>query len=385
MADAASLESVDLQGKRTAILSEAGSPPIVSACWIADGRLLFSRSWQESTRSGNSLWGIPVDGRSGLPASAPEKIAESAGFWWDRLSASADGKRLAFANCRDQGDVYLGELVGGGTRLSSPRRLTLDEREDLLGGWSRDGRWILFASDRSGSLDLFRQAPDSRSAESVFVGPDADGRPIMAPDGSSVLFVQSGDGSPQDLRLLRLPGDGGAPEIVLELDALTVRGVRCSTGSCVLAEKVEPGQLVFFALDPVRGKQGELARVEFRQSARMFRSWDVSPDGSQLALVEYDRPLRLVSLVDKRVREIPLGDWRSPQNVAWSHDGKSLFITGWAGNQMLLLRVDLDGRTTILWRQWPGFIFNLAPSPDGRYLAAGVRVVDSNVWLLEDF
>src|SRR4029453_6037814 len=91
-----------------------------------------------------------------------------------RAAAPPDGKRMVFPNPGSGADVYVGELQEDGGRLTQPRRLTLDDRDDVLSGWTSDGRSVLFASDRNGSLDLFRQGVDDRSAESVFGGPDME-------------------------------------------------------------------------------------------------------------------------------------------------------------------------------------------------------------------
>ncbi len=41
--------------------------------------------------------------------------------------------------------------------LNAPRRLTVDDRIDWPGGWTRDSKAIFFYSDRLGTLDLFKQ------------------------------------------------------------------------------------------------------------------------------------------------------------------------------------------------------------------------------------
>jgi len=381
------LKCTDLQGRETTILPGGGTPPIVSLCWIADGRIVFSRSWRSSSQPGNSLWGIEVEAASGLPEGAPRKITETTGFWWQALSASADGKRMVFANTRSEADVYVGDLQGDGGRLAQPRRLTLDDRDDVLSGWTSDGRSVLFASDRNGSLDLFKQGLDDRSAESVLGGQDEELGAITGPNEAGILFWQAQvkEGVMQAGRLMRLAPGGGPPEMVLDAgtEPLAVR-VKCAARSCVVAERPQPDQVVFSALDPVKGKQGPLAKIDLEPGG-IYDFWDLSPDGSSVVLVEYQGRVRIVSLASGRVREIPVKEWSYFQNVAWSHDGRSLFVTSWSGNQIVLLRVTLDGQATPLWTECPGFMFRLAPSPDGRHLALGVQSFASNAWMIENF
>ena len=63
------------------------------------------------------------------------------------------------------------------------------------------------------------------------------------------------------------------------------------TPACVLShnlDQAEEKQIVFYALDPVRGKGDQLAKLQFtpaRTSNFWGNRWDLSPDGSHLALL----------------------------------------------------------------------------------------------------
>jgi eukaryotic-like serine/threonine-protein kinase len=63
-----------------------------------------------------------------------------------------------------QMDVYIGQLEASGTRMKTPRRLTLDERNDLPGPWMPDSKTEIFSSERNGNWDIFKQAIDQPSA-----------------------------------------------------------------------------------------------------------------------------------------------------------------------------------------------------------------------------
>ena len=90
----------------------------------------------------------------------PQQLANFAGFQASSLSVTADGNRLALVRNYDQSDVYVGEFVANASRLNVPRRLTVDDRIDWPGGWTRDSKAIFFYSDRLGTLDLFKQTVD---------------------------------------------------------------------------------------------------------------------------------------------------------------------------------------------------------------------------------
>ena len=55
-------------------------------------------------------------------------------------------------------DVFVIDAAGG-----PPRRLTADPSNEHRPSWSRDGRWIYFASDRTGRFEVWRVPAAGRS------------------------------------------------------------------------------------------------------------------------------------------------------------------------------------------------------------------------------
>jgi Tol biopolymer transport system component len=72
---------------------------------------------------------------------------------------SPDGKRLAFSSTRTgNGDVYVLTLSTGDLV-----RLTYDDANEQVSGWSADGKWVYFSSgshDLSGMFDVYRVGAD---------------------------------------------------------------------------------------------------------------------------------------------------------------------------------------------------------------------------------
>lgn len=67
----------------------------------------------------------------------------------------------------------------------------------------------------------------------------------------------------------------------------------------------------------------------------------------------------------------------------WAADGKGFLIESFPG---LLLFVDMDGRTDILWKSeaYPNDAPWGVPSPNGRHLAMLGWSVDNDIWMLEN-
>jgi tricorn protease len=140
--------------------------------------------------SGGDIWTVPsAGGEARLLVSHP--ATES------RPLYSPDGRKLAFiSNRTGNGDIYVLAFESGDLK-----RLTFDDVNDQLDGWSRDGRWIYFTSssrDISGMNDLFRvsieggtpmQVSADRYASEFFSAP--------SPDAKAVAFTARGIASGQ--------------------------------------------------------------------------------------------------------------------------------------------------------------------------------------------
>jgi serine/threonine protein kinase len=381
------LETADTQGgARSVVLPLPASAWDFESwyCWLRDGRIIYSRPGADPLAHETTLWEIPVNASSGQPEGAPRRIVVSAGFTLDRLSSSTDGKRLAFLRGAWQADVHVGELEREGRGLKPPKRLTLDDRQDELGGWTRDGQAIFFSSNRNGTNDVFKQDLSSNAAELVLGGPDDETYGSLTPDGASLLFWQipvgqAGTGVPP--HLMRFPLSGGAPELVFD-PATDARedvsyGVACVKTACVLSETIEHKQLVFFALDPERGPGRELARIEVIGTGV---HWDLSPDGRTVAIQEKTARLRVVSLSDGSVRDLQARNLGTAISIGWSWDGQRLFVN----SEHVLSSVNFEGEAVALWhtRDW---ISSPRPSPEGRHLALQAESSGANAWLIENF
>lgn len=159
--------------------------------------------------------------------------------------------------------------------------------------------------------------------------------------------------------------------------------VHCaSSGSriCLLSEDIGKQQ-VFSTFDPVRGREEEVARIDFEGD----QVWDLSPDGRWIAMVEFGSDkVRIFDLETKRLQVVhPMPAEKGLQTPAWSADGKALFITALSDSG--LYKMDLTGHLHLLLKNPSGWVGLPAPSPDGKRIAYTNSVGESNVTLLEHF
>ena len=118
-------------------------------------------------------------------------------------SWSPDGERIALTGLKNgMSDLYVLEISSGRVE-----RLTDDRYDDLEGCWSRDGRLIAFASDRTepfsvsvessgkgiGNYAIYTIDPETREIRKVVETGGSDRSPAWSPDGQSIIFSSSPD------------------------------------------------------------------------------------------------------------------------------------------------------------------------------------------------
>jgi Tol biopolymer transport system component/C-terminal processing protease CtpA/Prc len=109
--------------------------------------------------SGGDIWEVPARG-------GDARLLVSHPALESRPLYSPDGKRLAFTSTRTgNGDIYVLTFATG-----EATRLTFDDANELVTGWSADSKTIYFQSsshELSGVLDVFRVAADGGTPMAV--------------------------------------------------------------------------------------------------------------------------------------------------------------------------------------------------------------------------
>ena len=157
----------------------------------------------ESHRSGNrEIWVCDSEGQNLSRLTSFGRGAAVNPRW------SPDGTQIAFdfrAAGDADADVYVLSLEGG-----VPRRITTEASDDGLPSWSKDGRWIYFASNRGGDEQVWKVPAEG--GEAVQVTKHGGSTTFESADGKYLYYSKGSIAS----GVWRVPVEGGEESLVLD-------------------------------------------------------------------------------------------------------------------------------------------------------------------------
>jgi len=404
------VENRDLKGGQVVTLIPDATD-VWDFCWSPDGRMIYSLEDTGARSDSCNFWAARIDRRTGVPIEAPRRLTDWAGVCMDNTTATADGKRLAFRKYAWQGNVYVAGLAAGGKRMTTPKRLTLNEGRNYPAGWTTDGKAIVFVSYRDGQWGIFKQVLAQDRPEPVAMGIkeyEQGVGAVVSPDGAWVIYTapakpDSDSWASRPERLMRVPITKGPAEVVLEAGIYGKPAcARFPASLCAVAElSPDRTQLIFTAFEPLRGRGRELTRFPFDPIQTPGYVWDLSPDGTRIAILNSEGRIHIIPLGSRASQEIVVKGWGSLQSLNWAADSKGLYASSATKGGSALLHVDLQGNANILWEQqgsatpWngpsvPGWLGPpsaawAVPSPDGRHVAVYDWKMSANMWMIENF
>lgn len=327
----------------------------------------------------NSVRLIGVDG------SRPRVLMpRKGGMYPHNLTWSPDGKLIAAA-ITDYGTDKTSQIVlisvsdGSVTRLKST-----GWRYPLLGGFSPDGRFLLYTVGRSSSgddQDILAIAVDGTSETAVVEGPSNDTQPSWTPDGRAILFVsdRSGTQALWAVRVEKGAPKGGAELIRPNLGAVSALGFTrdgsffygsLNGQTDVYVAKLDPSTLAFTAQPaPLTDRfVGTNSGASWSPNGRLV-AFLRGPDRRSKSLV-----VRSVSDGSERTLPTKLMDGYFPAQMgpAWFPDSRSVLVsdTDAANRKAMFRRVDVEtGQESLVFEATYQTIWPLvAIAPDGKTL-----------------
>jgi eukaryotic-like serine/threonine-protein kinase len=314
--------------------------------WLPDGRLIYSMPDPSPNELDSNLWAVEVDPVTGKVRGQPAQLSSWTGFALGSLNATADGKRLVFMKFEAQAGIYLASLLtDGGFVEKSVRQLTENRRPKFSDGWATDNSALYFSLMSNNKWGIYRQAVHDESSEKVITGSEDYSQSQLIGDGNSLLFLAKPNRfSSQPSRIMSMAVNGGTPSAVATGN-YTFRCDHRPSASCV-AEEMEEKEATFYDLDPHKGPQA----VIFKMMGN-FGDWSLSPDGQRVALVSEDENGKIEILTrGKGVQHLHVNGWPVLRYVAWSANGKGLYVSAFQP-ETALLYVGLDSTAKVVFQQ----------------------------------
>lgn len=297
-------------------------PNNIVMTWTPDGQYIVYRSRKQSFNDFKGmLFKVSKDG--GLSEELPFSVA---GF----CSFSPDGQKLAYNRVfrefrtwkRYRGgmadDIWVYDF-----KSKTTINITNNAAQDIIPMWI--GNEIYYASDRTGTMNLFAYRTDDQTTRQVTFFTDYDVK-FPSTDGKNIVFENAGyiyyfDVQQQSLRKL----------------------------SISIAD------------------DGLWARSEFKDASQNIQSFDVSPNGERVVFGARGDVFTVPA-----EKGITLNLTRTPgvheRNVAWSPDGKYVaYISDATGNNEIFIRDQSgNGEPIQITKNTDTYMFDIKWSPDSK-------------------
>jgi Tol biopolymer transport system component len=353
--------------------------------WASDSRLIYTVEEPRPRQADSNLWWIRLNAQL-KAAGAPVRLTNDQGAVFS-VSASGDSKRITYLKGVPQPDVYIAKLQGS-SALEEPQRLTLDDRQDLPFDWTTDNKSVIFISDRTGTFCIYKQSIGQTMPELLLSGNLQLMGPRLSPDGTQILYLVNPNwGDPNfEVPLMSMPLTGGASRELAK--AKWINNLQCARvpGAACVYSVISDSGLTFFRFDSSQGKGTQVLQI--KDELAQAYNWSLSPDGTTLAIAKgkwgNDEPrIRLVSLNGGPEKWLTIRGWSGITSLDWASDSKSLWAVTPGEKENALVRIDLQGNATVVWRPRNVTVGWAIPSRDGKYLALHVHSSSANVSMLE--
>jgi Tol biopolymer transport system component len=340
----------------------------IDPAWSSDGRYL---AFSEFADGWSRIAAVAVEGAE--PRRAVTEVEMD--FFHRRPSWTPDGRMLVFNRSRGG---FVGQIMRVSSEGGSAEQITQDPdgTANIEATVSPDGRYVVHASDRGGSLNLWRIPVEGGTPERITSGPGEDREPAISRDGKRIAFVVS----PSTFHVLKIPLDTGASETLGSFEGSEPWGPDVSRdGSLVAFSRKVAGRNWRLTLMPATGGPPRMLLEDLPDvfGVRFL------PDGESLVFDTRGSHGGRIGTVRADGTDFT---WQTPEGEDATYpdvspDGKLLAYVRARGATVEIVSRPLDGgdaRVVVSGATLPRF------SPDGRRLAfarsrameGGVGVVD---------
>jgi serine/threonine protein kinase/Tol biopolymer transport system component len=273
------------------------------------------------------------------------------------IVVSPDGKSLFTVSVKEQitDTTYAGRL-----RLEDKKFEELFSLDGINSiDWFEPGKSLVLSRRLNGLTNLWKYEIDTKKMTQLTTGPGPDFNPMQDPSSNAIYYA---NGKQTGSLVAYNVKTGVSTEILSEL---STQPIISPDGKKVLFIKlVEPVRVTELWVSDLDGKnQLKLA------SASLIGTGMWSPDSSHVSFFTFDSTLQsnkgFVSTLDGRnISEIK-GIDGNVQNISWSNDAKTLYVSASAGPQTRTWKVNANGTGA---EKFVEDFYTMEASPDGKYL-----------------
>jgi Tol biopolymer transport system component len=294
---------------------------------------------------------------------------------------SPDGNKILASLEADDRSVSL--VTVGTINKKMQRLVTLNWEYPRRAEYSPDGRFIAYDSTKDGDRRIYLMASDGLQERLLADSPGENDSPLWTRDGRFLLFRSSRSGQ-WDLFALPMKGSQPAGDpILIKPNIGEATSLRSITDDGKLFYGEETGGQDIAIVERGENRSVKGARILPRVGTRANGSPRFSPDGKSLAYIagryqDQRQMLRIASLEGKVVKEVPLTpDFRPIFSPAFSPNGSKIALGVRDLKKQTKVLVISAETGTILKRFVPltqqGAIYVAGWSGDGRYFYAWIR------------
>jgi len=289
--------------------------------WTSDQQIIFTGSSGATTNT----WRIPIEADGSRLAGHAERLTVSAG---GETALSWVGSRLAFASQKSEIDLWsLGADTNRGLAQREMQRLTADAGSNYYPAATRDGRRLVFLSDRRGPSEVWLKDFEHGTEKPIFGFAASGHLPSISADGSTLIYSVS-DGNRLANFLLNIGADGsfGVPR---RFCAECGNPWMSSSDARILLYSTDPPQREIFALSIDSGEK----RLAVSAARPMLSRPRLSPDNQWIAFLQRSEASWRIFVVPydgtakKEDQWIAITDGRFAELIPdWSPSGALLYF-----------------------------------------------------------